>query len=74
ENGTVTDHMMYSDMLDPDFPSLLSGICKGCRFDPAELAQALGALRFDGGDDSPYGVSRSAIVRDIQQLVTDQLV
>ncbi|HEY5466801.1 MAG TPA: lipoate--protein ligase, partial [Clostridia bacterium] len=25
ENGTVTDHMMYSDMLDPDFPSLLSG-------------------------------------------------
>ena len=74
KNGIVAEHSLYSDMLDPDLPSFLTGIFHGCRFEPAELAGKLYALSFNAKNDTPYGVSRSAMVRDIRQLILDQLV
>ncbi len=74
ENGRVKDQILYSDVLDPDFPACLAGRFIGCRFDPADLERALDAIRFDTPDsESPYGVSRVAMIRDIRHMITDQM-
>jgi len=74
ENGQVAGQELFSDMLDPDLPTLLTDCFVGCRYDLAELKRALDSfLARHATPDAPYGLSRSAVIRDIQSLISDQM-
>ena len=74
KNGHVAGQALFSDMLDPDLPTLLTDCFVGCRYDPAELTRALDSILDEHGTpDAPYDLSRSAVIRDIQSLIADQM-